>query len=103
MEKKYFDEFTIDQTRIWCIERGVVGIDKKPSGKTNSACSRKKVKWQKVSRILTKNLGGDWTTRSLPIINGIFEEVFSKKFFFLDPFTRGFRELFFTLKKWARF
>ncbi len=72
--KRYFDEFSVDQNRIWCIERGVVGVNRFTLS-TDLSKSEQKThpKWIKISKGLETQLGGEWTTRSLPMLNGVFE------------------------------
>lgn len=73
--KRYFDEFHVDQNRIWCIERGIAGVNRVILSKPDLPKSEREVrpKWLKVSKGLNAKLGGEWTARSLPMLNGVLE------------------------------
>ena len=73
--KRYFDEFNIDQNRIWCIKRGVAGVNRIIHPEPDLPKSERKVrpKWLKISKGLKTKLDGEWTARSLPVLNGVFE------------------------------
>ena len=73
--KRYFDEFHVDQNRIWCIEKGVAGVNREIRPAPDLPISERKVrpKWLKISKELRTKLDGEWTTRSLPVLNGVFE------------------------------
>ena len=73
--KRYFDEFHVDQNRIWCIERGIAGVNRETRPTPDLPKSEKKVrpKWLKISKGLRTKLDGEWTARSLPVLNGVFE------------------------------
>jgi len=73
--KRYFDEFHFDQNRIWCIERGVAGVNREIRPAHDLPISQRKVrpKWLKISKGLRNKLDGEWTARSLPMLNGVFE------------------------------
>jgi hypothetical protein len=73
--KRYFDEFPIGQHRIWCIERGIAGMNLIVHPKPDLPKSKRKDqrKWSRLSKGLRTNLDGQWTVRSLPMVNGVFE------------------------------
>jgi len=73
--KRYFDEFHVNQNRIWCVERGVAGVNRVTFPKPDSPKSERKArpKWLKISKGLRTKLDGEWTARSLPVLNGVFE------------------------------
>jgi hypothetical protein len=73
--KRYFDEFHVDENRIQCIERGVAGVNRIIHPEPDLPISGRKVrpKWLKISKGLRTKLDGEWTARSLPMLNGVFE------------------------------
>jgi hypothetical protein len=73
--KRYFNEFHVDENRIQCIERGVAGVNRVIRTEPDLPKSERKVrpKWVKISKGLRTKLGGEWTARSLPVLNGVFE------------------------------
>ena len=75
--KRYFEEFYIGQNRICCIERGVARvnriIDPHPKPGFRKAEEKARIKWPRISKGLRKELDGEWTARSLPMLNGTFE------------------------------
>ena len=73
--KRYFDDFFVDQNRIWCIERGVAGVRREIRPALDLQISKRKLrpKWLKISKRLRTKLDGEWTVRSLPVLNGVFE------------------------------
>jgi len=73
--KRYFDDFLVDQNRIWCIERGVAGVRREIRPALDLPISKRKLrpKWLKISKRLRTKLDGEWTARSFPVLNGVFE------------------------------
>ncbi len=70
--KRYFDDFLVDQNRIWCIERGVAGVRQEipPELDLPTSKRKKRPKWLKIAKRLGTKLDGEWTARSLPMLNG---------------------------------
>ena len=73
--KRYFDDFLVDQNRIWCIETGVAGVRNENPPEHNLTTSKrmKRPIWLKISKGLRTKLDGEWTARSWPMLNGVFE------------------------------
>ena len=73
--KRYFDDFLVDQNRIWCIERGVAGVRREIRPALDLPISKRKLRpnWLKISKRLRTKLDGEWTARSFPVLNGVFE------------------------------
>ena len=74
-KKRYFEDFQVGQNSIRCIKPGIVGVNRIILSNLNITNEDRKLrpKWAQVVRDLNNSIGGEWTARSLPVLNGLFE------------------------------
>jgi len=71
--KRYFEDFQVEWGLIRCIKPGVVGIMVPSLQSTFTQKRRSLPPWQKIKRKLSNKLDGEWTARSLPTLEGVFQ------------------------------
>jgi hypothetical protein len=73
--QKYFDDFQIDLVIVSCFKRGIATIQMEHVSEQQTFGQNRKLpfSWGQLNRILNEKLDGEWTSRSIRSIDGIFQ------------------------------
>ncbi len=73
--QKYFDDFQIGLVIVLCFQRGIATIQMEHVSEQQTYGKNRKLpfSWGRLNRILNEKLDGEWTSRSIRSIDGIFQ------------------------------
>lgn len=74
--QKYFDDFQVDLVIVHCFKRGKATIQMEHVSKQQTFGQNRKLpfSWGRLNRILNEKLDGEWTSRSIRSLDGIFQK-----------------------------
>jgi hypothetical protein len=65
--QKYFDDFQIGLVLVRCFQRGIATI------KMENVSQKLPFSWRRLNRVLDENIDGEWTSRSIRSLDGVFQ------------------------------
>ena len=70
--KHYFDDFDTERASFRCLQRGIAAVVRNELTIPGQSQSLARIPWPKVSAVLSSKLGGEWTSRNVDSVEGVF-------------------------------